>query len=184
MRCLSLKQLKHSQFSPKSLQYISHNEPTRYWVSFVSLSPMTHSCVNKLTTIGSDDGLSRGRRQAIIWTNAGILSIGPLGTNLREIYEFTFTKRHLEISVKWRPFCLGLNVSKYDCYSAAVTTVLSILCATIAVPNRPHAALNHSNVPIAQLDKTWHYIQHNQRQTIISTIDGLLSITWTPNIFP
>ena len=46
---------------------------------------MTHICVNKLTIIGSDNGLSPGRRQAIIWTNAGILLIGPLGTNFPEI---------------------------------------------------------------------------------------------------
>ena len=37
----------------------------------------THICVGKLTTIGSDNGLSPGRRQAIIWTIAGILLIDP-----------------------------------------------------------------------------------------------------------
>ena len=36
-----------------------------------------HICVSKLTIIGSDNGLSPGRRQAIIWTNAGILLTGP-----------------------------------------------------------------------------------------------------------
>ena len=38
---------------------------------------VTHICVNKLAIIGSDNGLglSPGRRQAIIWTNAGILLI-------------------------------------------------------------------------------------------------------------
>ena len=41
---------------------------------------VTHICVGKLTIIGSDNGLSPGRRQAIIWTYAGILLIGPLGT--------------------------------------------------------------------------------------------------------
>ena len=41
--------------------------------------------VGKLTIIGSDNGLSPGRRQAIIWTNAGILFIGPSGTNFGEI---------------------------------------------------------------------------------------------------
>ena len=46
---------------------------------------VTHICVGKLTILGSDNGLSPGRRQAIIWTNAGILSIGPLGTNFSEI---------------------------------------------------------------------------------------------------
>ena len=35
--------------------------------------------------IGYDDGLSLGRCQAIIWTNAGILLTEPLGTNLSEI---------------------------------------------------------------------------------------------------
>ena len=42
---------------------------------------MTHICVSKLTFIGSDNGLSPDRRQAIIWTNDGILLIGPLETN-------------------------------------------------------------------------------------------------------
>ena len=39
----------------------------------------------KYTIIASDNGLSPGRRQAIIWTNAWILLIGPLGTNISEI---------------------------------------------------------------------------------------------------
>ena len=44
-----------------------------------------HECVGKLTNIGSNDGLAPGRRQAIIWTSAGILLIVPLGTNFSEI---------------------------------------------------------------------------------------------------
>ena len=76
---------------------------------------VTHICDSKLTSVGSDNGLSPGRRQAIIWTNAGILLIGPLGTNfnenLFEIHIFSFKKMHLKMSSgKWRPFCLGLNV--------------------------------------------------------------------------
>ena len=35
-------------------------------------------CVSKLTIISSDNGLSSGRHQAIIWTNAGILLIRNL----------------------------------------------------------------------------------------------------------
>ena len=46
---------------------------------------VTHICVSKLTIIGSDNGLSPGRRQAIIWNNAGLLLIEPLGTNSSEI---------------------------------------------------------------------------------------------------
>ena len=76
---------------------------------------VTHRCVGNLTIIGSDNGLSPGRRQAITWTNVWILSIGPLGTNfseiLIEIHTFSFKKIHLKMSSgKWRPFCLGLNV--------------------------------------------------------------------------
>ena len=56
-----------------------------------------------------------GRRQAIIWTNAGILLFGPLRSNFSEILieidTFSFKKMHLKrLSAKWRPFCLGLNV--------------------------------------------------------------------------
>ena len=48
--------------------------------------------------------------EAVIWTNAGILLTGPLGTNFR-IYTVSFKKMHLKIlSGKWGPFCLGLNV--------------------------------------------------------------------------
>ena len=59
-------------------------------------------CVGNLTIIGSDKALSPGRRQAIIWTNAGMLSIGPLGTNfsdiLLEILTFLFRKMRLKAS--------------------------------------------------------------------------------------
>ena len=76
---------------------------------------MTDICVGKTAIIGSDNGLSPGRRQAIIWTNAGILLIGTLGTNIREslieCYLFSFKKMHMKMSSgKWRPSCLGLNV--------------------------------------------------------------------------
>ena len=76
---------------------------------------VTHICVSKLSIIGSDNGLSPDRRQAIIWTSAGILLIGTLGTKfneiLIEIQIFSFKNIHLKMSSgKWRPFCLGLNV--------------------------------------------------------------------------
>ena len=44
-----------------------------------------YSLVNQVS-IDSDDGLSPIRHQAIIWTSAGLLSIGPLGTNFSEIW--------------------------------------------------------------------------------------------------
>ena len=79
---------------------------------------VTHICVSKLTIIGSGNGLSPGRRQAIIWTNAGILLIRSLGTNLSEIlckiHSFSFKKMLLKMSsAKGRLFSLGLNELKY-----------------------------------------------------------------------
>ena len=70
---------------------------------------VTNIWVNKLASIVWDNGLPPGRRQAIILNNAGILLIGPLGTNFSEIligiHTFSFKKMHLKMSsAKWRPF--------------------------------------------------------------------------------
>ena len=84
-------------------------DPLTHW------GRVTHICVGNLTIIGPDNGLSPGRCQAIIWTNAGILLIEPLRTNFSEIsiksHAFSFKEMHLKMSSgKWRPSCLGLNV--------------------------------------------------------------------------
>ena len=80
-------------------------------------------------SIGSDNGLSPVRRQAIIWTSVGLLSNGNLRTNFNEILikmqNLSFTKMHLKISsAKWRPFCPGGNelMSFYTELSAAQLT--------------------------------------------------------------
>ena len=85
-----------------------------YW-SLTHWGRVTHIWVSKQSIIASDNGLSPGRRQAIIGTNAGILLIPTLGTNFSEILSkiltFSFKKMCLKVSsAKWRPFCLGLNV--------------------------------------------------------------------------
>ena len=79
-----------------------------YWRIYASLGLneltqwVMHMWVNKLTIIVSDNGLLPGQCQAIIWTNAGILLIGPLGTNfseiLIEIYTFLCKKMRLNMS--------------------------------------------------------------------------------------
>ena len=66
------------------------------------------------TTICSSNVLSPGRCKAIIWTNAGILLIGPFETNFSEIsieiYRFSFRKMYLKMSSgNLQPFCLGLS---------------------------------------------------------------------------
>ena len=80
---------------------------------------VTHICISNLTIIGSDNSLSSGQRQAIIYTNAGILLIRTLGKKfseiLSEISTFSFKKMHLKMSSgKWPPSCLGLNVLRFQ----------------------------------------------------------------------
>ena len=74
---------------------------------------VTHICVSELIIIGSDNGLSPERRQAIIWTSARILLIGPLGTNFSEILMQTLSLKKMRLkmsSAKCCSFRLGLNV--------------------------------------------------------------------------
>ena len=78
------------------MQSTFHLDDLAYW------GRVTHICVSELTIIGSDNGLSPGRRQAIIWNNAGLLLTEPLGTNFSEIsiviQTFSFMKMHMKMS--------------------------------------------------------------------------------------
>ena len=120
---------------------------------------VTHICGSKLTIIGSDNGMSPGRHQAIIWTNDGILLIGPLGTNfseiLIEIYTFSFKKMHFKMSSgKWQPFCLGHNLT-----SSLVDSL---------VPRRFESNFKTSNFQ-ADLSDWWlGYLSWNCPQVIIA----------------
>ena len=130
----NLQYVANTMLNGKHL-FIIVNEYKLIWLSYANIKPtvfhtgscyaglhcalthwgrVTHICVGKLSIIGSDNGLSPNRCQAIILTNAGILFIGTLGTNFSEIsieiYTFSWKfiwKCRLE---KWRPCCLGLNV--------------------------------------------------------------------------
>ena len=79
---------------------------------------VTHIWLIEITSIGFDNGLSPCRCQAIIWTNGGILSIWPSGTNCSnmfiEIHISSFKNVHLKMSsAQCRPFCLCPNVFRY-----------------------------------------------------------------------
>ena len=103
-------------------------------IYFTHWGRVTHICVGKLTIIGSDNGLSPERRQAIISTSAGILLIGPLGTNFRkiliEIQTFSLKKIRLKMSsAKCCSFRLGLNVlsaGSFYIYIQDPTLVLTV----------------------------------------------------------
>ena len=65
-------------------------------ISLTLWERVTHICVCNLIIIDLDNGLSPSRCQAIIWTNAEILLIGPCGINIGEIvlkiHRFSFKK--------------------------------------------------------------------------------------------
>ena len=121
------------------------------WFFLTHWGRVTHICVSKLSTIGSDNGLSPTWRQAIIWTNARILLIGPLGTNFSEILikipTFSFKKMRLKLSSwKWRPFCLGLNVLNWRYFK--MTDELSVISQNLTTqqmlkPNTVYTFLQH-----------------------------------------
>ena len=77
-----------------AMQIYTPNTSLSHW------GRVTHVCVDNLTINGSGNGLSPGRHPTIIWTNVGILLIGPLGTNfsgiLIEIRTFSFKKMYLK----------------------------------------------------------------------------------------
>ena len=102
-----------------------YNELLTHW------GRVTHICVGNLTIIVSDNGLSPGRHQAIIWTNAvrerplNLITHSlnqcwnivdwTLGNKLqwnfnRNSYIFIQENPFETVVWKWRPFCLGLNV--------------------------------------------------------------------------
>ena len=101
---------------------LMHWGPKKMWVilqTFLDAFPwISLVCVNLLWP-SSDNGLSPFWCQAIIWTNADMLLIGPLWRNFSEIrikvHQFLFRKMCLKmLSAKWRPLFSGLSMLKVD----------------------------------------------------------------------
>ena len=90
-------------FSTDENHYVKSSPPSAAYMS-----------VNR-TSIGSEDGLSPIKRQAIIWNNAGISLIGPMETNFNETkFIHLFKKIHLKmLSGKWYPH-LHLTASGHE----------------------------------------------------------------------
>ena len=84
--------------------------------------------VVNLTIIGSDNGLSPARRQAILLTNAGVLLMGPLGTNLSEtlidIYAFHSRKRLWKCRLENGGHFVAVSMCWYVFYSMTIGVVL------------------------------------------------------------
>ena len=136
---------------------------------------VTHICVSKLTIIGSDNGLSPGRRQAIIRTNAGMLLIGTLGTNFSEIWieihAFSFKKMHLKMSSgKWRPFCLSLNVLRGIPMTGAFSEVWGVTSETMSTMTEN---ANRMDIPSESFSPESMGTRNVNVESRASTIDGI-----------
>ena len=113
--------------------------------------------------VGSDNGLSPGRRQAIIRTNDWILLIGHLGTNFSkiwtEIHTFSFKKMDLKMSSTetkmssfWRNFHHWLHW-KLSFWQLPVQPVMNIsskwrlfrfsVCKMAVILSRPQCVISY-----------------------------------------
>ena len=93
-------------------------------------------CIGNLAIIGSDNGLSPGRCQAIIWINAGILSIGTLGTNFSEILSEIHT-------------FLAATKQLYDWFSPSVRpSVRPSVCPSVRLSVTPFSPCSHHRIII------------------------------------
>ena len=68
----------------RKFQYIFTNKPKECCFNSAPPNCRKYASVNGVS-IGSDNGFSPIRLQAIIWTSAGLLSVGHFGTNFSEI---------------------------------------------------------------------------------------------------
>ena len=106
---------------------------------------MTHICFGELTIIGSDNDLSPGRRQATIWTNAGVSLMGPLRTNFSEILIaiqiFSLKKIRLKMSsAKCCPFNLSLNVLICPIHPYPIQQAQGFSCCALFCPHHNNAS--------------------------------------------
>ena len=109
----------------------------------------THICASTLPLIDSSNGLTPGRRRVIIWTQAELLLIEPLGTNvsdiLVDIYTFSSKKMLLKMS-SWKlgPFCLGLQCICLPHVRASLQSLkfkMKQVCQMVAILSRSACAM-------------------------------------------
>ena len=108
---------------------------------------MTHICVGNLVIISSDNGLSPGRRQAIIWTNDGILLIWTLRKKL---------------------FNRNLNIFIQD------NAFENIVCEMMAILAWPQCVNTWTDVQDTNIDSLWlGDIYMYENWTFTDSSDGL-----------
>ena len=94
---------------------------------------VTHICVGKLAITSSDNGLSPGRSEAIIWINAAILLIGPLWTNFSkiviEIHIFPFKKMHFKMSSGYLRPCFAASMCLWHIGTGIRESTSKVFCS-------------------------------------------------------
>ena len=153
-------------------------------LSLIHWGRVTHICVSNQTIIGSNNGLSPGRRQAIIWTSAEILLIGNFWTNFSEILiqilTFSFNKMHLKMSsAKWRLFGLGLNelsLTGHIVKLSAINTLMSVQIPALtstSIPWKYHICLAPANEKHLKVSSALEQTQRGNINTINKIEPGL-----------
>ena len=93
-------------------------------------------CIRKVIIIGSDNDLSPGWCQAIIWTNAGILLIEPLGNklqwNLNQNFYFFIQENAFE-HVVWK---MATIVSQPQCVNGLINYYATLADSSSALIRR------------------------------------------------
>ena len=104
-QCVSKSRLHDAYVRNEGMSQYSARVTGYYYSGVLSLPLLNEAEWRKPTIIGSDNGLSPGRCRAIIRTSAGILLIGPLGTNFSEtlirIQTFSLKENTFE-TVVWK----------------------------------------------------------------------------------
>ena len=141
-------------------------KPLLFWFGSTHWGRVTNMYVSKLTIIDSDNGLSPGRRQAIIWTNAGILLTGSLTTNFSEILIkiYTFSSKNIFENIVWNMaamlpwpyFVNSLKPSDAIWWQRTGSTLAQVMACCLTAPSH---YLNQCWLIISKV--LWHSCEDN-----------------------
>ena len=92
--------LKEDHVNSDIAQLINYNKS-------IDSSPHSATYVCEQGSISPGKACRLFLSQAITWTSADLLSVGPLETNVSEIWIIFIQGMHLNIVCEWRQFCLG-----------------------------------------------------------------------------
>ena len=114
---------------------------------------MTHICVDHLTIIGLDNGLSPSHYLNQCWNIVNWTFRNKLHEILIKVHTFSFKKMHLKMSSgRCWPFCPGLNELTVI-GSLGMNFILSIHCLVHTKPSVWRGCLTDVRIPIISYDQ-------------------------------